>query len=120
MAINYASKFDKKVVERFQLKSLTEASINRDYDWSGVSTVTAYSYPTTALSDYTLTGAARYGTASEQQNTKQDMLVAKDRSATITVDRKTLDDTNSTAQGNKILSRQINEIVIPRFWGVAA
>jgi len=113
MAINYASKFDKKVVERFQLKSLTEAAVNKDYEWSGVSTVTAYSYPTTALGDYTLTGAARYGVATEQANTKQDMTVAKDRSATITADRKTLDDTNSTAQGNKILSRQINEVYIP-------
>jgi N4-gp56 family major capsid protein len=113
MAINYASKFDKKVVERFTLKSLTDAAVNKDYEWSGVSTVTAYSYPTTALSDYTLTGADRYGVPAEQQNTKQDMTVAKDRSATITVDRKTLDDTNTTAQGNKILSRQINEIWIP-------
>lgn len=113
MAINYASKFDSKVVERFQLKSLTEAAVNKDYTWSGVSTVTAYSYPTTALGDYTLTGAARYGAAVEQQNTKQDMTVAKDRSATITVDRKTMDDTVATATGNKILSRQINEIFIP-------
>lgn len=113
MAINYASKFSNKVAERFTIKSLTEAAINKDYEWSGVSTVTAYSYPTTALSDYTLTGAARYGTAAEQQNTKQDMTVAKDRSATITVDRKTMDDTVATAQGNKILSRQINEIWIP-------
>lgn len=113
MAINYASKFDSKVVERFQLKSLTEAAVNKDYTWSGVSTVTAYSYPTTALGDYILTGAARYGTAVEQSNTKQDMTVAKDRSATITVDRKTMDDTVATATGNKILSRQINEIFIP-------
>jgi len=113
MAINYAAKFDKKVVERFQLKSLTEAAVNKDYEWSGVSTVTAYSYPTAPLGDYTLTGAARYGAPTEQQNTKQDMTVAKDRSATITADRKTLDDTNSTAQGNKILSRQINEVYIP-------
>ena len=113
MAINYAAKFDKKVSERFTLKSLTEAAVNKDYEWSGVSTVTAYSYPTTALGDYTLTGAARYGVAAEQQNTKQDMTVSKDRSATITVDRKTLDDTNTTAQGNKILSRQINEVFLP-------
>ena len=113
MAINYAAKFDTKVVERFQLKSLTEAAVNSDYVWSGVSTVNAYSYPTTALSDYTLTGAARYGVAAEQQNTVQTMTVAKDRSATITADRKTLDDTNSTAQGNKILSRQINEVYLP-------
>jgi len=81
MAINYAARFDKKVVERFQLKSLTEAAVNKDYEWSGVSTVTAYSYPTAALGDYVLTGSDRYGVATEQQNTKQDMTVAKDRSA---------------------------------------
>lgn len=113
MAITYAAKYDPKVVERFKLKSLTEAAINRDYEWSGVSTINAYSYPTTALSDYTLTGAARYGTASEQQNTVQTMTVAKDRSATITVDKKTLDDTSMTAVAGKILSRQIDEVLIP-------
>ena len=113
MAINYASKFDKKVSERFTLKSLTEVAVNRDYEWTGVSTVTAIALPTYALEDYTLTGTNRYGTPQEQQNTKQDMTVAKDRSKTITVDRMTLDDTNGTVTGNKILSAQINEIYIP-------
>ena len=46
MAVNLAEKYDKKVVERFKLKSLTEAFINRDYDWTGVETVKVYSIPT--------------------------------------------------------------------------
>jgi len=113
MAINYASKFDKKVVERFQLNSLTEAAINRDYEFTGVNTVNVYSYPVYALDDYTKTGTNRYGTPQEQDNTVQTMVLAKDRSKTITADRATLDDTNGTVTGNKILSRQINEIYIP-------
>ena len=111
--INYASKFDPKVVERFKLNSLTEAAINRDYKWEGVKTVSVYSYPVYALEDYTPSGVNRYGTPQEQDNTIQEMTVAKDRSKTITVDRMTLDDTAGTATGNKILSRQINEIYIP-------
>jgi hypothetical protein len=41
------------------------------------------------------------------------MTVAKDRSATITVDKKTLDDCSATAQGGKILSREISEVLVP-------
>ena len=53
MAINYASKYAKKVAERFNLKSLTQAAVNRDYEWAGVDTINVYSIPTVALTDYT-------------------------------------------------------------------
>lgn len=113
MAINYASKFSSKVAERFKLKSLTEGAINRDYEWSGVSTVTVYSVPTVAMKNYELTGLARYGTPTELQNTKQDLTVSRDRSFAITIDRKSLDDTQGAMEAGKALARQIDEVIIP-------
>ncbi len=113
MAINYASKYSSKVAERFKLKSLTESGINKDYEWSGVSTISVYSIPTVALGDYTLTGSSRYGTPTELQNTKQDMTVSKDRSFAITIDRKSLDDTQGAMAAGKALAREIDEVIIP-------
>lgn len=113
MAINYASKYSNKVAERFKLKSLTEAGVNKDYEWTGVSTVTVYSVPTVALGDYSLTGTSRYGTPTELQNTKQDLTVSKDRAFSITIDRKSLDDTEGAMAAGKALAREIDEIIIP-------
>lgn len=113
MAINYASKHSKKVAERFKLKSLTEAGINRDYEWSGVDTVTAFSVPSVALGNYSLSGSARYGTPTDLENTVQAMIVSKDRSFSIVIDRKSIDDTNGAMASGKALARQIDEQIVP-------
>lgn len=113
MAMNLASKYSKKVDERFKLKSLTEAGINRDYDWSGVATVTVYSIPTVAMNDYTRTGKDRYGVAAELDNTKQDMTLSKDRSFTFTIDRGNYEETMMVMEAGKALARQIDEVVVP-------
>ena len=113
MAVNYASKYDSKIVERFKLKSLTEAAVNRDYDWSGVNTVNVYTVPITALVDYTISGLARYGTPTEQSTTIQTMVVAKDRAYAITIDKKTLQDTPLATLAGKTLAIQTDEVIIP-------
>lgn len=113
MALNYASKFAKKVAERFKSKSLTESAINRDYDWSGVSTVTVYSVDVPSMADYTVSGTSRYGTPADLGNTKQDLTVAKDRSFTYIIDRMSEDDTMGAMEAGKSLARTIDEVVIP-------
>jgi N4-gp56 family major capsid protein len=113
MAINYASKYSQKVAERFKLKSLTEAGINKDYDWAGVNSINVYSVPTVALGDYTVTGTSRYGTPTELQNTIQTMTVAKDRAFSITIDRKSMDDTQGVMAAGKALARETDEVIIP-------
>lgn len=113
MAVNLASKYSDKVVERFRLKSLTEKGLNKDYDWSGVKTVTVYSIPTVDMADYSRTGTTRYGTATELQNTKQDLTLAKDRSFTFTIDKGNLTETMGVMEAGKALARQIDEVVKP-------
>lgn len=113
MALNLASKYSDKVIERFSQKSLTEKGLNKDYDWSGVKTITAYSIPTVAMADYTRTGNSRYGTPTELQDTKQDMTITKDRAFTFTIDRGNNDEQLNIKEAGKCLSRQINEVVVP-------
>lgn len=120
MAINLAKKYSPKVDERFKLGTLTGSAVNNDYEWTGVSAVEVYSIPTVDMSDYTRTGSARYGTPSELQDTLQEMLLSKDRAFTFTIDKGNEMEQMGAKEAGKALRRQIDEVVIPRFWGVAA
>lgn len=113
MAINYAEKYSPQVDERFKLGSLTTALVNHAYDWLGVSTVKVYSVPIAEMNDYTLTGSSRYGTPAELNNEVQEMTLAKDRSFTFTIDKKSEDDTMGVMAAGAALARQIDEVIIP-------
>ena len=113
MAINYATKYSPKVDERFTLKSLTEAAVNKDYDWQGVDTIKVYSIPTVPLAPYTLSGLSRYGTPGNLENEVQTLILSKDEGFTYILDRKSLDDTVGAMQAGKSLARQIDEQIIP-------
>lgn len=113
MAVNLASKYSKKVDERFKLKSLTEAAINRDYDWTGVASIYVYSIPIVPLTDYQRSGTNRYGTPTELDNEVQEMLLSKDRAFTFTIDRAHYEETQMTMQAGKALASEIDEGVVP-------
>ncbi|WP_238473763.1 hypothetical protein [Paenisporosarcina cavernae] len=113
MVVNLASKYEKKVDERFKLKSLTEAAVNHEYDWNGVDTIKVYSVPTVGMNDYVKTGTSRYGSAAELDNTVQTMLLTRDRSFTFTIDKANEQDTNGTMAAGKALARQVDEVIVP-------
>lgn len=113
MAVNLASKYSTKVDERFKLKSLTEAGINREYDWAGVNAINVYSIPTVAMNDYSRSGLARYGTAAELQDTVQTMTITKDRSFTFTIDRGNKIEQQGVKEAGKALARQVDEVIVP-------
>lgn len=113
MAINLAEKYEKKVEERFKLKSLTEAFINRDYDWTGVKTVKVYSIPTVPLNNYNKEGTNRYGTPTELEDTIQEMSVTQDKSFTYTIDKGNNQDQMNVKGAGKALAREIDEVIVP-------
>jgi len=59
--INFAKKYSNQVDERFRQESLTEPAFNRDYDFSGVNSISVYSVPTAPMNDYEMSGSNRYG-----------------------------------------------------------
>lgn len=113
MAINYASKYSEQVQERFRLASITANAVNSSVDFVGVNAVNIYSIPTVGMNDYTLTGSARYGVASELQNTVQTLTMAKDRSFTFTIDKRNNTDTQMAMDSGAALKRQIEEVIVP-------
>jgi len=113
MAVDYASKYDSAVQERFKLASVTENAVNKDFDFTGVNTVNVYSIGTVAMNDYALTGTNRYGSPDELGNEKQTMILAKDRSFAFIIDKRNYTDTMMTMEAGKALARQIDEVVTP-------
>jgi N4-gp56 family major capsid protein len=113
MAVNLASKYEKKVDERFKLKSVTEAAVNTEYNWEGVNSINVYSIPTVAMGNYTKSGLSRYGTAAELDNTVQTMTLTRDRAFTFTIDKAHLQDTQGVMEAGKALARQLDEVITP-------
>jgi hypothetical protein len=128
MAINLASKYSKKVDERFSLASITDnIGLNKEYDWTGVKTVTVYNISTAQMNNYNRTGTSRYGTPDELEDTKTDYSLSKDRSFTYTIDRGNYTEQLMVKQAGKSLARQIREVVVPEIdayrinaWSTAA
>jgi hypothetical protein len=113
MAINFAEKYAEQVDERFSAGSLTAAAVNSAYDWTGVNTVSVYSIPTVAMSDYNMSGSARYGSPDELDAGVQTLTLRRDRAFTFTIDRRNFESTMMTQEAGKALARQIDEVTIP-------
>lgn len=113
MAINYASKYAAQIDERFSREAFSTGAVNQDYDFVGVKTVNVYSVPTAKMNNYAKTGANRYGTPEELENSVQEMTMSQDRSFTFTIDRGNYTDTQMVNAAGAALQRQLREVVIP-------
>lgn len=113
MAINYANKYSSVVDERFNVGPITSGMTNDEYDWLGVEAIKVYGVGTSAMHDYNTSGANRYGTPEDLQNTVQTMTLTQDKSFTFVIDKKSEDDTLGVMEAGKALARQLNEEIIP-------
>lgn len=115
MAINYAEKYSAKVDERFKLGSLVGATINKDYDFTGVKTVKVYSIDTAAMNDYSRTGTSRYGTPADLGDTVQELTISQDRGFTFIIDKGDESEQAGAKNAGAALRRQLDEVVIPEY-----
>lgn len=65
------------------------------------------------MNDYTSTGANRYGTPAELEDSVQELTLTKDRSFTFTIDKSNYQDTGMLKEAGAALQRQIDEVIIP-------
>ena len=115
MGSNLASKYSKKVDERFHRESQAMMALNNDYEFTGVETVNVYSIPTVAMTDYQRTGNARYGVPNDLTRNVQAMTVTKDRAFTFIIDRGDKIQSQMVMDAGKALSRQTREVIVPEF-----
>jgi N4-gp56 family major capsid protein len=113
MAINYAIKYQKAIDQLYTKDSLTEAMFGAKYDFIGAKTARVYSLTSQPLDDYTRTGANRYGTPAELQDTIQEMEITKDRSFSIVVDKGNYIQQNMVKTAANVIKIQQQEQYIP-------
>lgn len=115
MSKNLASKFSKKIDERFTRASQAAMALNNDYEFTGVKTVNVYSIPTVPMQNYTRSGKDRYGTANDLQRNVQSLTVKRDRGFTFIIDKGDKLQSEMVMDAGKALSRQVNEVWIPEY-----
>jgi len=125
MAINLASKYSSVVDERFARESLSNYGFNTDYEWVGVDTVNVYSIDTVEMNDYVRSGANRYGTPEELEDSLQTLTLSQDRAFTFTIDKGNDQEQLNIKGAGEALARQLRERTIPeidiyRFATIAA
>ena len=114
MSINYATKYSPKVAERFKKGSITNAAAGNDYKFAGAKTVVVSSVDVVPMNDFDRNGAGnRFGAVSNLGDTKQEMMMTKDRSFSFAIDAGDNSDQAIEKAAGKALRRQIDEVVNP-------
>ena len=112
---NLASKYAKRVDERFTRESQAMLALNSDYSFTGVRTVNVYSIPTVAMSDYQRSGDHRYGVPNDLSRNVQTMTVGRDRAFTFIIDKGDKTQSQMVMDAGKALGRQLKEVWVPEF-----
>lgn len=113
MAINLASKFEKKTTELLKAKAKTTSATNQNWAWDGVNAINVYTLDDVALGSYTTSGSNRYGTPAEVQDKKQTFTLSRDRAWTATIDMLNYQDTMEIRTPGKFLAQQLKNVVVP-------
>jgi hypothetical protein len=113
MAQNLVTKYAPMIDERFSAASITDRAVNKDYDFVGAKTVKVFSASTVAMNDYARSGANRYGSPAELDNSIQELTMGKDRAFTFTVDRANEEESGGSLNAGAALRRQQDEVIVP-------
>lgn len=116
--INLASKYEKKVSERFKKGALTESGAGHDYDFTGVKEITIYSVNTVPLVPYNragdaTTGLSRFGKVADLTDNTQSLTMEMDEGFTYSIDNANEAEQFNIKQASTSLKREIDEVVIP-------
>lgn len=114
MAINYTTKYESKIAERFKLGSLTDSACGHDYSFVGAKTIKIYSVDTVALNDFDRTaGSNRFGEVANLGDTVQEMTCTQDKGFTFAIDAGDKSDQAIDKAAGKALRREIDEVITP-------
>lgn len=113
MAINLASKYEKKIAEKFTKSSFVSGNTSTDYNFDGVRTINVYTPQTVSLNDYVREGKDRFGTVMEMQDSVQAMYLRQDKSFALSIDNGNNQDQMMIKNAGRMMNLQIAEQVVP-------
>lgn len=114
--INLTTRADKKVLERFKLKSVTQGLFSNAYSFTGVKTVQIPSIDVVPLNNYNaelVTGASRYGDLVNLGDTLQEFTMTQNKSFIFAIDETYNTDQQQIKRAGECLRREVDEIIIP-------
>lgn len=114
MAINLASKFEKKTSELLKARRKTESVVNNDFSWDGVNAINVYTLTDPTMGSYDPNGgSARYGNPTEVEDTIQTWTLSRDRAWTKTIDKLNYQDTQEVRKAGKYLAQATKNVLVP-------
>lgn len=112
--INLATKFEKRLDERFRLQSLTDVACGNQYDWDGVNAIKVWTLDAPVLTDYNPNGGMnRFGTVSEVTDELNTYQLMKKRSFSKSFDETNVTDQMFVKKGSAYLQQAWDEAYVP-------
>lgn len=112
-SFNLATRYEKKLEERFEIGSKTNAYAGNRYDFVGVKTIQIITADRVEMVDYTRSGTARFGTVAELGDTMQELTMAKDRAFTFSLDEGNKGEQYNVKQANARMKDHWDNVVTP-------
>ena len=113
MPIYLHERYAKDIDQKFTLESLLAGKCSTKYTFEGVKTVNISTIVPQALNDYTRSGANRYGTPKEVEDTIQSLTLGNDQAFSMTVDKGNNTEQQAIKNAGAVLKVEMEEIVIP-------
>lgn len=113
MAINLATKFESKTSELLKAKAKSTSVVNNDWNWDGTNAIKIYTLTDPTMGNYAPSGANRYGSPDEVQDTLQTFTLSRDRSWTNTIDMSNYQDTMEVRKPVKFLAQATKNTLVP-------
>lgn len=112
--INLATKYEKKLDERFKLSSVTDAYAGKQYDFEGVNAIKIWTIDQVPITDYNRNASAsRFGTINELGDTVQTLVMTQDKSYTFAIDEGNAGEQFNIKHCNAVLKQVWDEQVTP-------
>lgn len=112
--VNLASKYDKKLDERYVLRSRTAAFTGNNWDWNGVNAIKMWTLIAADLNDYNNAASAnRFGTPSEVDDEVHTYALTKKRSFSKVFDITNVQDTMLVRRSSAYLKQVWDEKYVP-------
>lgn len=114
MAVNYTTKYAKKIAERFKKASITDSACGHDYEFTGAKTIKVYSVDTVEETQYDRNKPSnRFGDPGNLGDTTQEMTCTQQPSFTFVIEPLDNSDQAIEKSAGKALRRQLDERTIP-------
>jgi len=113
MAINLATKFEAATSELLKARAKTSGIVNNNWSWDGVNAIKVWTLTDPTMGNYSASGANRYGSPDEVQDTLQTFTLSRDRAFTNTIDMSNYQDTLEVRKPAKFLAQATKNVLVP-------